>query len=576
VHAVLAARLDRLSREDKHLLQCAAVIGTEVPLTLLQAITTLSDEALLLGLARLQAAEFLYETHRFPETMFTFKHALTQQVAYEMLLQERRRTLHARIVEALEALAEEGVVEQVERLADHAMRGELWDKALAYSRQAGEKAMAQSAHREAERSFEQALRALAHLPEQRHTREQAVDLRLALRSALRPLGEFGRILVSLREAEALAATLNDPRRLGQITGALGTHFFLLDRYDQAIAYAQRVLALAMVAGDGVLQVLANDNLANAYVSQGDYRRAIDCFGQNVALLDGSRRYERFGRVYLPAVFARAILAWCYAELGLFAEGRALGEEGLQIAEAVAHPASLMWPYYGMGQLFLRQGDLPKAVLWLERAVGICQDAELPAYFPRLASALGAAYTLAGRVADAVALLTQALQRSMAMARAHFETLCRLPLGEAQALAGHLEEAYTHAERALALACAHHERGNQAYALRLLGGIEARRDPPARDRAEAHYRAALALAKQLGMRPLVAHCHLGLGMLYTTSGHPVEARTALSTAIGSYGSMEMTWWLAHAEQALAQEVHSWNGLKSISSNRANRGPSSTKA
>ena len=171
VQAVLAARIDRLPPEEKQLLQSAAVIGTEVPLALLQAMAEVPEEPLRLGLTHLQAAEFLYETRLFPEIEYTFKHALTQQVAYETLLQERRRALHARIVEALEALAGERVAEQVERLAHHALRGEVWDKALAYCRQAGEKAMARSAHREAVGSFEQALSALPHLPETaRHAR----------------------------------------------------------------------------------------------------------------------------------------------------------------------------------------------------------------------------------------------------------------------------------------------------------------------------------------------------------------------------------------------------------------------
>ena len=184
VQAVLAARIDRLPPEEKRLLQTAAVIGTEVPMPLLQAIAELPEAAFHHGLAHLQAAEFLYETRLFPEHAYTFKHALTHEVAYGGLLQERRRVLHARIVEVLEALAGDRVTEQVERLAHHALRGELWDKALAYCRQAGEKAMARSAHREAVGYFEQALSALPHLPETRDTREQAIDLRLALRSAL--------------------------------------------------------------------------------------------------------------------------------------------------------------------------------------------------------------------------------------------------------------------------------------------------------------------------------------------------------------------------------------------------------
>jgi predicted ATPase len=130
-------------------------------------------------------------------------------VAYGSLLQERRHVLHARIVEALEVLAGDRVAEQVERLAHHALRGEVWAKALAYCRQAGEKTMARSAHREAVGYFDQALSALSHLPETRDTNTLAIDLRLALRTALFPSGDSGRILAALREAEALAAALDD-------------------------------------------------------------------------------------------------------------------------------------------------------------------------------------------------------------------------------------------------------------------------------------------------------------------------------------------------------------------------------
>src|SRR5712691_11192119 len=238
VQAVLAARIDRLPPEEKRILQTAAVIGTEVSLPLLQAIAEVPEAVLQRGLAHVQAAEFLYETRLFPEQEFTFKHALTHEVAYGSLLQERRRALHARIVEALEGLAGERVAEQVERLASHALRGEVWDKALAYFRQAGEKAMTRSAHREAVGYFEQALSALPHLPEQRDTHEQAIDLRLALHSALMPAGDLGRVLALLREAEALAADLDDPRRLGQVSGSLSNYFWIRGAHDEAIAAAQ--------------------------------------------------------------------------------------------------------------------------------------------------------------------------------------------------------------------------------------------------------------------------------------------------------------------------------------------------
>jgi class 3 adenylate cyclase/tetratricopeptide (TPR) repeat protein len=586
VQAVLAARLDRLPSEEKHLLQTAAVIGTAVSLSLLQAFAELPEDALYRSLMHLQAAEFLYETRLFPDHEYTFKHALTHEVAYSSLLLERRRTLHARIVEALETLAGDRLDEQVDRLAHHAVRGEVWDKALAYGRQAGEKAMTRSAYRAAVEAFEQALRAMPHLPETCATREQAIELRLALRWALQPSGDHRRIQAVLREAEALATALDDPRWLGQVSALLSFHFNESGAHDQAMTAAQRALTLATASGDAVLHARAHRFLGQACKTRGDYRRAIDCFAQAMAFFDGERRHERFGETFLPAVLARASLAECHAERGTFAEGRALGEEGLQIAEAVEHPVSLMRASAGVGLLFLRDGDLPRALPLLERAMALCQDADLPFYVPKVAAYLGAAYTLVlchslivglaytkafvlldeistatlifsldgalgGRITDAVPLLTQALERTMAMDMRADQALCGLPLGEAHLLAGRLAEAHALAERALAHARAHQERGHEAYALRLLGKIAARREPPDVTQAEAHYQQALALAEELGMRPLQAHCHRGLGTLYARIGQREPARAALAAAIAMYRSMDMTFWLPQTEAALAQ-------------------------
>jgi tetratricopeptide (TPR) repeat protein len=399
--------------------------------------------------------------------------------------------------------------------------------------------------------LEQALSALSHLPETRDTREQAIDLRLALRTALTPLGDVGRILAYLREAEALAVALDDSRRLGRVSDLLSFHYHFMGMHAQAIAAAQRALALAATSGDGVLQAQASEHLGIASHAQGDYRRAIAYFEQTVAFFDGPRHRERFGNVFLPAVLSRAYLAWCHAELGAFAAGRLCGEEGFQIAEAVAHPGSLVRAYWGLGVLALYQGALSMALPRLERAVGLCQEADLPNLFVRMAAPLGAAYTLAGRVADAVPLLTQAMAQATAMERLDVQNVCRLPLGEAQLLAGHLEEAETIAEQALMFAREHQEHGNQAYALRLLGDIVARSDPPDVDKATAHYRQALALAEELGMRPLQAHCHRSLGTLYAKMGRQEQVRAELSTAIAMYRAMDMTFWLPQAEAALAQ-------------------------
>jgi predicted ATPase len=550
VQAILAARIDRLTQDEKRLLQTAAVIGSDIPLSLLQAIAEMPDASLHPGLTHLQTAEFLYETSLFPERVFTFKHALTHEVAYSSLLQERRRGLHGRILEALEGQTEDRRTEQVERLAHHAWRGEVWDKALTYMRQAGTKAMARSASREAMVCFEQALAAIDHLPERRDLQEQAIDLRLGLRGARLVLSDFKGSLNDLREAERLAQALDDAQRLGRVWLYMAGAFTVTGAYEQATAFAQRALDAALTRQETGLQAHAHNYLGWITYSQGAYTPSRDHCRQARALLEGDLLYERFDEIAFPAVFCRTFLAFCLAELGAFAEGVAMGSEGLHLAEAVDHPVSLAVALWGTGTTYLHQGELRPALALLERSVHICREANLTFHFSSVATALGAAYILHGRVADALPLLEEAVGQAVPMGSRFYHAGTVTTLSDAHLHAGHLEAARTLAEQALDRSHTYNERGSEAYALRLLGAITMHRDPPDVEQAEAHYQHALALADELGMRPLQAHCHRGLGTLYSQTGQAEQARTELSTAIAIYRDMAMTFWLPETEAALA--------------------------
>src|SRR5262245_45214129 len=222
IQGIIMARLDRLGDDGKRTVQMASVIGRQFLGRLLARVAGVSER--LDGLLRdLQALEIIYEQGLVSEPAYIFKHAVIQDVAYQSLLLQRRKDLHRAVGEAIEDLYPDRLEEHYTELAHHFSQGEVWDKALVYCRQAGEKALVQSAYREAVGYFEHALSALAHLPEQRDTREQAIDLRLALRTALRPLGENTRSLAALHEAESLAVALDDHRRLGQVSLALVVH-----------------------------------------------------------------------------------------------------------------------------------------------------------------------------------------------------------------------------------------------------------------------------------------------------------------------------------------------------------------
>ena len=222
-----------------------------------------------------------------------------------------------------------------------------------------------------------------------------------------------------------------------------------------------------------------------------------------------------------------------------------------MAEADDLPYNCVSASMGAGYLSLRQGDLPRAIAVLERGVELCRVWQIHLLFPGVTSDLGVAYALAGRVGEALPLLQHAVEQATVMGFMPYVSSGLAALSEGYLLAGRPDEALPLAHQASALARQHHEQGTQAWILRLLGDIATHRAPSEVAPAEASYRQALALADELGMRPLQAHCHRGLGTLYATTGQAEQARTELSTAIEMYRDMEMTFWLPETEAALAQ-------------------------
>jgi tetratricopeptide (TPR) repeat protein len=550
IQGIIMARLDRLGDDGKRTVQMASVIGRQFLVRLLARVAGLSHRLEEL-LRELQALEIIYEQGLVPEPAYMFKHAVIQDVAYNSLLLHRRKALHRAVGEAIEELYQDRLEEHYAELAYHFTHGEVWDKALGYCRQTGEKAVARSAYREAVVYCDQALAALEHLPECHETLAQAVDLRLDLRNALLPLDAHARIFEHLRTAELLAERLGDSQRLGRIVSSLCFSFTVMGEHDRAIAAGQRALTLATTSGAFDVQVNAQNNLSVAYLAAGDYRQVLDVAPQMIAVLTEDRLAERFGLPICPGLIGRGYVAMCLAELGDFAEGAGRGEEAVRLAEAVAQPNSLVVVQWSVGLCYRRQGVLQQAILLLERSLALAQHADLPLQFPQSASFLSAAYALAGRVAEALPLLDQMRERLATDQRMLLHALALTELSEACLLVGRVEEANALAGRLLELSRTHTGRGYQAHAYRLLGDGAMRRERPDIDQATAHYRQALTLAEELGMRPLQAHCHRGLGTLYAMTDQQAQARTALSTAIEMYRAMDMTFWLPQTEAGLAQ-------------------------
>jgi len=555
VQAVLSARIDRLSPADKRLLQTSSVVGKDLSLALVRATAELPDDKLQSGLARLQTAELLYRTRLFPDPEYTFKHALTHEVAYASLLQDRKRALHARVVEAIEQEYPDRLDEHVDRLAHHALRGELWEKAVSYCRQAGRRALSRSVPSEAGRWFEQALTALHRLPETPEMLEQSIDLRINLRSAPHVIDHQERAHVSLTEAQRYAEKLGDERRLGRVLVSMNSYLAFGNHLERAMDASRRALAIGEQTDDLLLQAAACQNLGQNYHTAGQYQTAIDLFREGLARMERESvgRGELLGSSTQLAVHTRCCIAWSLSELGDFATALAYGRESVEVADEIGSVLTRMSSSLYFGMVCNRKGDYERSVQLLERAYDFMEMANISfsTGFNGVTGSLGTAYFHVGRVEEAIPLLEQGWARSLTQ-KAISDLFIGAPaLAEAYLEVGRPEAALSIAQEAVGLAREQGKRGFLAWQLHALAQIQARRDPPDLAAAEGHYQEAMTIAEVLGMRPLQAHCHLSLGRQYRQVGRRVEARAELSTAVTMLREMGMTHWLPEAEAELAQ-------------------------
>jgi len=537
VRAVISRRLEQLDARSRELAAVAAVIGRAFTFTLLGRAAGASEPTAAEGVEELVRRQVFHHVG----DSFDFTHDRVRDVVYGDLLPPRRKLLHRAVGQAIEMEAE-GLEPHI--LAVHYLRGEVWDKAVTYLSQAGANAIEHSAYREAAECLEQAITALGHLPTDGQGQAQAIDLRLDLaRPTLYQLGHVKRATAVLEEAEALARGLGDEFRLGRVTAHLIFCYRALGRKREAVDAGQRALEIAKRRSDLEIEIPANTSLGQVLHDQGEYRRAEALFRRNIEVLVGDLALQPFRGGAPRSIHARTCLVSSLAELGEFDEAAVWADAALRAAQALDHPHSRVMASAGLGHLLLRRGHWMRAVDLLEPALTIARAADVAVWFPRIASTLGAVYILADRPTEARRLLEEALERTLARELMHQRSLILAWLGEAALAESRVKEADQMAQQSLQLARENDEHGHEAWALRLLGEIRRRSSPSGSDESARYYSEALALASQLGMRPLVAHARAGLGTLATPLTPPRERRAHHETAIAMLREMGMEFWLA---------------------------------
>ncbi len=535
--ALIAARIDGLTPAVKALVQTAAVVGAEMTLELLQRVSGLQTDLFRERLAAARNAGLMFEIQLFPSPMCGFRHALTHEVAYGSLLQPQRHALHARVVEVLEDLHRDRLAEQVERLADHAFRGELWDKCVRYHIMAAARAATRFANHEAVQMLDRGLSAVEHLPSGRARSEAEIDLRLAGLAALLPLGEHERILRTLFEAEALSAAIGDPRRLAAVHSQASAALWMAGQHERALDSAKRALAMAEEHKQFGLRLTARGGLVQAHHALGQFELCIEVGRSVIQELSGELERKRFGWAVYPTVLCASFVGSALTLMGRFDAAQRELERGIAVADATRHPLSRALVMHELGTLLYLQGRASDALRVFESALQVAREGEVFTMFAPLAGWRAAALTALGRADEAIDTAEEVIGTRTARVAGHYAKYFLLNgVAAAYARAGRRDDALAAAQDAVEATSATREYAHLGHALWRLADIQAGLGPDFTGAAERSYRAALAEAAARGMRPLAAACHDGLGRLYEIRGERSAAQKELQRGAELYAEL----------------------------------------
>jgi hypothetical protein len=532
IHGILASRLDRLPPALKGLLQTAAVIGREVARPLLARVAGLGESELDQALTTLQARELLYETTGYADPVYTFKHALTQEVAYHELLHERRTYLHEVVGTAIEALYGDRLAEQVTLLAYHYSRSANIDKALYYLDLAGQRAFNLYADSEALHFWEEHLRLLATLPPSSTRDRRELRTRLQFINVLsRQSSDEGPVRAQFAAAETICQRLNDARLLIELHATVAVAYVLWGRPQSGLVHANMAKQVADSLGDIHLQLISRGPLAHLLWIAGRLNEGLQVAEEGIELLRHlGLSTEHIGFVASPYVQCLAITGACRGFLGNFDQGISTLQQAIASAAQQGNCIPRALSYWGLALLYALRGDLPAGVREAEQAltmmreigspIGIVLAGSVCEHFTTTSASAAALST----VNVSVPRLTQTWQEKLA-----FYELAGAWLAEAAERTGHHHEAVQIAQAALVQAEASESAWFLCTAHTTLGRLLGRRESGDKAGAEAHLLAALHYTETMQSRPLRAHVLLALGELL--GAKPAAVRTPQSGARG---------------------------------------------
>ena len=548
VQAIIGARLDRLEENLKRTMQVASVIGRTFSNTLLQAVLGDSED-LKSHLADLQASEFVYEERLFPEPEYVFKHALTQDVAYNSLLIKRRKEIHEMIGGAVEGLYPDRLEELCEVMAHHYASAEHWEKAFEYLKMSGNKASGNSSYREALRFYREAIGVLNKLRQSEDKSRKGIDIRLQMATSMQGLAYPEDSLQILKEGVRLCEELNEDRGLAKMYSLIGHLHVLKGNGPEGLKYAEEAFDRAAKVEDVELMACLGADLTSSYNVFGESAKTLSVAPRAVIILEKAHREpDFFGRGYNPYSFIMANQGRAAATMGGFGEGEVLCSTALRFAEDIRNPFNIGWAQLMFGWLYNARGDGQKAVDHACEALQHLKESNALLLLAAAGSALGWGYYFLGDLEVSRRHAREAIDVAGKTGIPFYVSLAHLVLGMANFQSGDPKSARISIERSLKLAQEHNEKWIEALAKAWLGrslGATGNQQ----GEAERLIIEGIQVLEDLKSRPFASTACLLLAELYADIGDKKKALSEMRRAEASFSEMGMDYYLARTEKAL---------------------------
>jgi tetratricopeptide (TPR) repeat protein len=518
IQDVIMARVDSLPERTKSLVQTVSAVGRESSYDLIKRLTDLAEQELLSHLSVLKDSELLYERGIYPRSTYLFKHALTQEVAYNNLLLKKRKEIHEEIGRAIETLYPDSLEEHYELLAYHYGRSANTDKALEYLDEANQKAAKISAMEEAKAYFDEAMELLDTLSETEENRQRRISLLVNQEFVVELLFKFQEYYDLLTRYEPLARELESPELLGAFYGRLGLCHFAFGHYDQGIQTLTKAVELCEAAGNAEDAGHAYAYLILSHSDRGNYDRVLALKEDLLRTME-----QRFNVRWYVRGLSGTLNAYSY--LGRWDAAVEEGKKALSVAEEFSDNSMISIAASHLSLAYSWKGDLDQAVEYAELAV---QKAPTPGDKARSQRSLGWALCRSGEPNSGIELLTAAIlpifQAGGFMA---FETPLRCYLGEGYWLAGEEKKARQTLEEGLEMAERYGARYYIGFAHRVLGEIALKTNPA---QAAPHFEKSIAVFQEIKAENELALAYAGYGRLHKQKGLIPQAREHLTKAL----------------------------------------------